>query len=115
VKVQLPVISNASPSDTTQPLREGLALPELHEAELDWEALDCVLADLDDFVEVVELRGRDAAGAPSAPANLPAARDELVAGQLSSLQVSYRFLDRDWIDTLLRSPTGARLVRMSRS
>jgi hypothetical protein len=89
------------------------ALPDLSEADLDWDAVDCVLADLDDFVEIRELIGRPADGHPIPLADLVAARDQLVAGELHGLQVTYVFADATWIDTLLRTETGARLLRMA--
>ena len=87
-------------------------LPTLHEALLDWDALDCVLADLDDFVQVKELQGRLASGEVLACATLVGARDELVAGEIQGLQITYDFADQTWIDTIIREPEGARLLRM---
>ena len=87
-------------------------LPKLHEAELDWDAVDCVLADLDDFAELLELHARVASGRQVQLQDLVMARDRFVAGELQALQILYRFADQVWIDTLLRQTNGARLVRM---
>lgn len=87
-------------------------LPDLRHAALDWDGVDCVLADLDDFTSIVELRGRTAAGEIAPLNDLPDARDQLVSGALCALQIVYRFADETWCDTLLREGGGARLSRM---
>ncbi len=106
------------PAAQPQPLAAGgcgdgrFDLPDLHHAQLDWDALDCVLADLDDFTSLVELRGRDLNGDVTALKDLVDARDRLVAGTLGGLRIIYRFADQTWSDTLVREPSGARLSRM---
>ena len=90
----------------------GFALPDLHHAALDWDGLDCVLADLDDFTAIVQIQGRNPRGEVTPLQDLPDARDQLVAGALAGLQIVYRFADQTWCDTLVRDPTGARLSRM---
>ena len=88
-------------------------LPQLHESDLDWDAVDCVLADLDDFAACIEILGRDDAGKSAIFNNMVAARDSLVDGTSQAIQVMYQFADQVWIDTLLRQPGGARLLRMA--
>lgn len=111
---KLPVLNedpdrSASSIDDFDPSSD---LPTLHEANLDWDAVDCVLADLDDFVEIRELQGRTGAGAVVGCDDLVAARDRFVAGELQGLQITYYFADMLWVDTLLREAEGARLLRM---
>jgi hypothetical protein len=106
----LPVLQSAAP-EAQQP-----QLPALNEANLDWEELDCVLADLDDFANVLSIIGKEA-GHENTPRDkrftgLAEARDLLVSGDVVALQVRYEFADQTWFDTFLREPTGARLVRM---
>lgn len=113
-KRKLPVLNQAAapPGPGVEAFDASRELPELHEASLDWEDVDCVLADLDDFVEIIELQGRSPEGAVLRCEDLIAARDRFVGGQLQGLQITYRFADQTWIDTLLREPSGARLLRM---
>ena len=110
-------MSKSLPVLQSNPEPEQPALPPLNEANLDWEELDCVLADLDDFAEVLSIIGKEA-GHENTPrdkrlTNLEEARDLLVSGGLVALQVRYEFADQTWFDTFLREPTGARLVRMA--
>ena len=87
-------------------------LPVLQEADLDWDGVDCVLADLDDFTDINQIQGRVATGSPSPIGDIVTARDRLVAGDVAALQIVYRFADQSWVDTLLRHDHGARLLRM---
>jgi len=89
-----------------------LELPDLQEASLDWDAVHCVLADLDDFVTLVELQGRDAHGTIVALQEIPLALQQLQDGTVVALQIVYQFADQVWCDTLMREPQGARLLRM---
>jgi len=105
----LPILQSA-------PAAEQPPLPTLNEANLDWDELDCVLADLDDFASILSIVGKEA-GHENTPRDkrigiLSEARDLFVAGTLVALQVRYEFADKTWFDTFLRESTGARLVRM---
>ncbi len=104
----LPVLQN-SPS----PKEPGIDLPTLHESALDWEELDCVLADLDDFARIEDIACRSANGEETKLIDMVLARDRFVAGDYHGLQIHYEFADTLWVDTFLREATGARLVRMS--
>lgn len=90
---------------------EGSVL-NLNEAYLDWDALDCVLADLDDFSAVHQIQARDALGREVAVGDLVEARDQLVARKLSAVQVVYGFADQVWCDTFILKANGAQLSRM---
>jgi hypothetical protein len=115
---RLPVLNTGSGSataDTPQaepPEGEAFAVADLHHAQLDWDALDCVLADLDDFTSITELQARGPAGDVSTVGDIVEARDMLVDGRIGGLQIVYRFADQVWCDTLLREDGGARLSRM---
>ncbi len=105
----LPVLQNA-------PERAATPLPTLNEAHLDWDEIDCVLADLDDFANVLSIVGKEA-GNENTPrdkhlGSVVEARDGLVDGSLVALQLRYEFADQRWFDTFLRDAEGARLVRM---
>lgn len=113
----LVVLNNAGkagPSESAAPPENegGFALPNLHHADLDWDGLDCVLADLDDFTTIVELQGRNATGEVAALQGIEEARDQLVDRTLIGLQIVYRFADQTWCDTLMATASGARLSRM---
>lgn len=110
----LPVLQNAPEAAS-----DAIKLASLNEASLDWDELDCVLADLDDFANVLSIMGKEA-GHENTPqdrvfAGIVEARDLFVAGTLVALQIRYEFADSTWFDTLMREPTGARLVRMPES
>lgn len=97
----------------TEPTRgPNLELPSLHQTQLDWDAIDCVLADLDDFASILEIQGRDAEGTAVVVKNIFDAQQRFVAGTLAALQIVYTFADQEWCDTLLRDGTGGTLVRM---
>ena len=108
-KRSLPVLQSAPDvvPDQSPPL------PTLHEELLDWAALDCVLADLDDFVKIRELIARPPQGTPAKVEDLLLAREGFISGRWHGLQVTYEFADETWIDTFLREPGGARLLRMA--
>lgn len=109
-KRSLPILDQA-PAAGPEPSEDD-DFPILHEASLDWEALDCVLADLDDFTEITELQGREADGTVRTVEDLLVAREFFLSGALQGLQITYRFADQTYLDTILRSPDGARLLRM---
>ena len=108
-KRSLPVLQTASQTEQAQ----QPPLPTLQEELLDWDGLDCVLADLDDFVTIRELIVRPPEGKPIAIDDLLRAREGFIDGRWHGLQVTYDFADEIWIDTFLREPTGARLLRMA--
>lgn len=117
-KRRLPVISNggagsapARPIGVDDPSADT---PALHEAVLDDDGVDCVLADLDDFAENLEVYAKSADGGTEQLADIVHARDGFRRGRFVGLQLMYRFADRLWVDTLLRADGGARLVRMPR-
>jgi len=90
-----------------------IRLADLHQSMLDWEALDCVLADLDDFADVQHIAVRDETGEETALSDIVVARQGFVDGIYPGLQIHYEFADTLWVDTFLREPNGAQLVRMS--
>ena len=109
-RVHLPVLG--SPPRSSDELLSQDDLPTVMQETLDWDGVDCVLADLDDFTEIREVLGRGADGKPTAIDDIVQARHDFVAGSWHGLQITYAFADQVWIDTLLREPDGARLLRM---
>lgn len=92
---------------------EAIALPDLHEVELDWDGVNCVLADLDDFAEILEIQLRSSKADAQKTACVVEARDAFHRGDAHGLQIVYRFADQTWCDTLLRGNNGARLLRLA--
>lgn len=91
-----------------------LPLPELREAELDDAALGALAADLLALCEIHEVRVRRIGErrADAAPLTLSAALALLHAGDAAAVQVRYTHERRVFIDTLTRTPSGTRLVRV---
>jgi hypothetical protein len=83
------------------------------QAELGEGTLDQLFADLAASAEVLSVRGKaDPRRYASAdPLTLAAARDRLTTGDLTAVQLRYRYDGHEWADTLLRAPGGFRLVR----
>jgi len=91
----------------------GPPLPELHEAHLDDELLDALVADIDSLCELESLRARPAPGSsPEPPTSLAEARDRLRRGELAALQLRYRHGGERWLDTISPASGGYRLVRL---
>lgn len=89
-------------------------LPELCQGLLDREQLSALVADLTELTQVQEvlLKGGEFSMAERSHMNLEIALEYLVRGQLRGVQVRYSWNGSHWMDTLLRSPEGIRLVRM---
>lgn len=105
----LPVLRD--PHDANKPPDPDL--PPFQEARLDRDGLDCLLADLDDLTELVEIRTKSRTTGADSPAalDLLAARQALLDGQVGALQIIYRFADRTWCDTLIADGSDTRLLR----
>jgi hypothetical protein len=94
---------------------DDIALPDLQDALLDPGTLAQLFFDLSQLAEVLEIRVK---GAPTALATeelttLEAARTALASGAAMAVQLRYRFEGRLWLDTLMRTPSGVRIVRMA--
>lgn len=113
--------------ETLQPIahpenHDGLdlsELPPMREALLSAEQIRQLFADIGELGENILLMrrtagSRRAAGAEAtSPADLLAARDALLNGQVPRLQIRYRWRDADWIDTLEARESAFRLVRIA--
>jgi hypothetical protein len=99
--------------DLPRPHGEGPAVPPMWQAELDPATLDQLFADLATAAEVLSVRGKadPRVYAAADPLTLAAARNRLTAGDLTAVQLRYRYDGHEWADTLLRAPGGFRLVR----
>ncbi|WP_437825850.1 hypothetical protein [Sorangium sp. So ce1153] len=95
-----------------------IPLPPLQEAALDEATLDRLFLDIAEAAELVSVSLK--ADATARAGDVPrAGRDELVLarralrdGTALGAQIRYRFAGSEWCDTLLRMPSGVRLVRV---
>lgn len=99
-----------------------IPLPPLQLAELDEPAWKALLDDLEGAAEILGVAWKAAPtayaveGSPGArseePSPLAAVRASLASGAPISVQLRYRFRGETWRDTLLRTGTIVRLVRI---
>ncbi len=91
---------------------EAIELLPLHEAVLDPEGVAQLFADIELAAETVEVRlkGGEALQSVGA-ATLAEAKRGIVTGSVNAAQISYVHRGQHWIDTLMRTPQGVRLVR----
>lgn len=98
----------------TDPGFDTSELPVFQEGRLDRDGLDCLLADLDDLTELIEIRIKGVDGVQDTPAgtDLLKARRLLLDGHAGALQIIYRFADRTWCDTLIADGEETKLLRL---
>lgn len=89
-------------------------LPELHQAELDDATIEQLLADLSALTEVIEVRikGDVRTYAEDQEPSLGEGFELLRTGRVRGLQVCYVYDNAQWQDTLIRTPTSTRVVRV---
>lgn len=91
-----------------------IELPEMHQGELRPEELDDLLRDVELATELlgVTVKGapRERTGDVAVP--LAEARERLLRGEVRGIQLRYRYQGSQWWDTVLRAPSGFRLVRI---
>lgn len=94
----------------------SFSLPPLQQTVLDPATVAALFADLSACAEVTSVTtrapGRTAGAAPTT-LSLEAAREGLLSGGLRTVQIRYRHGGQTWCDTLLATPVGVRLVRIS--
>lgn len=89
-------------------------LPELHSGDLDPATLEQLLTELFSLTTIWELRIKAVAQRRSQGSTSEAdLRAALSAGQAA--QILYVYDGKLWMDTLMPTPTGVRLVRIERS
>ncbi|WP_437475844.1 hypothetical protein WME75_24615 [Sorangium sp. So ce1014] len=97
-----------------------IPLPPLQEAVLDEATLEQLFLDIVGAAELVSVslkagataRAGDRPRAGSGGDELALARRALGDGTALGVQIRYRFGGSEWCDTLLRLPSGVRLVRV---
>jgi len=108
--------SDASMNDPIGELRDGSDLPELLEGDMNSADLASLQRDLSQFTQIESVVPRIRGGLPGQPPPtiaLDAAFDGLLDGSLAGVQIRYRYDGQNFCDTLMPTPTGARLVRMA--
>lgn len=96
-------------------MNDELALAPLQQADLDLDTVNQLFFDIGELGEILEVvfkHGSEAYAESSARPSLEEARQRLVAGTVSGVQLRYRFREKEWWDTLLRGENGVRLVRL---
>ncbi len=93
---------------------DAVPLPTLYEATIDAEVLEALFVDVETCGVLEDLRMRPLPGEtlPLPPENLRGARERLVRGEISSIQLRYSHEGSSWLDTITPTPVGYRLVRM---
>ena len=79
-------------------------------ADLDPATLAALFRDLEELTEIDEVLIKGAANGHAGSAGLQQARQALEEGA-RAIQIRYRWAGKAWLDTLLRTPGGVRLVR----
>lgn len=80
-------------------------------ADLDPATLAALFADLADLTEIDEVLIKGATSSHAGTAGLAEARLALDSGAARAIQIRYRWAGQAWLDTLMRTPGGVRLVR----
>lgn len=90
-------------------------LPDVHEAFLDRETYESVLRDIATQTEVLDVLAKGASEeyAPEKDIGLDKARELFDAGIIRSFQMRYRWDGLEWRDTVMRTPEGVKIVRIS--
>ena len=98
------------------PARRIVDLPEMVPALLSRAEVEGLFTDLafDTTVVGILLRAPDSepAGVSGAAPNLRVARDALLSGRASGMQLRYLHEGTEWCDTLIRTDAGFRVVRV---
>lgn len=89
-------------------------LPTLYEAQLDAAQVKDLFTDLEHGAQIHEVRTKHGGTTRSklGAADLPSLSAQLWGSERQSLQIIYTHKGRTWIDTLMRTTEGVKLVRM---
>jgi len=79
-------------------------------ADLDPATLAALFADLEELTEIDEVLIKGTASSHAGVAGLAQARLALDSGA-RAIQIRYRWAGKAWLDTLMQTPNGIRLVR----
>lgn len=89
-------------------------LPQLTQGDLDDQALRDLVDDLTSLTEILEIKvkGSSIKKAEDTTLHLRQAVAALHQGKVHGVQVRYLWQESEWFDTLMRVPTGIRVIRM---
>lgn len=89
-------------------------LPTLTQSVLDEATLQSLISDLLQCTQILELttKGGEQLRAQKEKSQLPELVAGLKAGAFRGLQIRYLWEEKEWIDTLLATPEGLRLIRI---
>ena len=92
----------------------NIELSELCQGVLSAELLDTLIYDLTSLTEIesVIVKGGEFSMAERTQMDLRTAVEHLKAKNLRGVQIRYGWEGKAWLDTLLNSPEGVKLVRM---
>ena len=91
-----------------------LKLPPLQQTVLDGPTTAALFRDLAACTRVLSITPKTAAaGHTTGTITLDAAATGLRDGSLRGVQIRYHYDEREWCDTLIATPTGLRVVRIS--
>jgi len=93
-------------------------LPPVHDAMIDDAVVAQLFFDIEQGAELVGISIKSA-GARRAAATSDPSLDEahrlFAAREVGAVQLRYRYRNEEWWDTITRTPSGIRLVRISHS
>jgi hypothetical protein len=91
------------------------SLPELQDEEINLATASTILSDIEHGTDVLDIRLKGSAAAHVLPGrvSIGLARETFLRGSVAGVQIRYRHQGRHWCDTLMRTPTGARIVRIA--
>jgi len=84
--------------------------PQLTTADLDPATLAALFADLTALAEIDQVLVKGSTMGYAGGSGLEAARQAL-AGGARGMQIRYRWEGTSWLDTIMRTPAGFRIVR----
>ncbi|MBA4192060.1 MAG: hypothetical protein C0467_29125 [Planctomycetaceae bacterium] len=92
---------------------DGPPMPLMVEGLIDATMLRQLFSDLASAATVTDVREKGGPRGYALPTELTPdlARDRLLSGLTRAVQVRYRFDSHEWTDTIVRMPTGYRVVR----
>ena len=104
------------PRDSTSPHRSSLEIPELEVVTLDRAGVERVFVELafETTVLGVLVKGGTSERARAESPSLGTAREVMLAGEATGLQIHYVHLGVEWWATLMRAAGSTRLVRVRR-
>lgn len=89
-------------------------LPQLNQELVDQDTIEALFRDVSACARLLEviIKGAPAARAQASRPTLEQARTMLLSGVVRGVQLRYFFKDEEWWDTIIRLPSGFRLVRI---